>query len=118
MPNPTPTPHDRFFKASWSRLEVAQGFLAHYLPTEVQAVLDLNSLSLTKDSFIDEALQGHYSDLLYQVTRQDGKGAYVYVLLEHKSYADRWTVFQLLRYIVRIWEQELNDLRQSRRLIG
>jgi predicted transposase/invertase (TIGR01784 family) len=95
----TPNPHDHFFKASWSRPEVAKGFLTHYLPAEVRAVLDLNTLRLSKDSFIDEALQGHYSDLLYHVERYSGQGVYVYVLMEHKSYPDRWTVFQLLRYI-------------------
>jgi predicted transposase/invertase (TIGR01784 family) len=103
----TPNPHDLFFKASWSRPEVAKGFLAHYLPTEVRAVLDLDTLTLSKASFVDETLKAHYSDLLYQVKRKQGENAYVYVLMEHKSYPDRWTVFQLLRYIVRIWEREL-----------
>jgi predicted transposase/invertase (TIGR01784 family) len=107
MPAPTPNPHDRFFKASWSRPEVARGFLAHYLPAEVQAALDLNTLTLSKESFVDATLKAHYSDLLYQVKRTQGEGAYVYLLMEHKSYPDRWTVFQLLRYLVRIWEREL-----------
>jgi predicted transposase/invertase (TIGR01784 family) len=101
----TPNPHDRFFKASWSRPEVARGFLAHYLPTDVQAVLDLNTLTLSKASFVDATLKAHYSDLLYQVKRKQGQDAYVYLLMEHKSYPDRWTVFQLLRHIVRIWER-------------
>ena len=35
-----------------------------------------------------------------------GKGQ-VYLLLEHKSQSDPMTCFQLLRYIVRIWEQQL-----------
>lgn len=107
MPTPTPNPHDRFFKASWSRPEVAKGFLAHYLPAEVRAVLDLNTLTLSKASFVDKTLKAHYSDLLYQVKRKQGENAYVYLLLEHKSYPDRWTVFQLLRYVVRIWERAL-----------
>uniref|UniRef100_UPI004056C01F Rpn family recombination-promoting nuclease/putative transposase n=1 Tax=Candidatus Electrothrix sp. TaxID=2170559 RepID=UPI004056C01F len=29
----------------------------------------------------------------------------LYLLIEHKSYPDRMTLFQLLRYMVRIWEQ-------------
>jgi len=72
----------------------------------VLAVLNLETLELSKDSFVDEALQEHYSDLLYRLACKDGHPAYVYVLLEHKSYSDRWTGFQLLRYMVRIWEQE------------
>ena len=33
----------------------------------------------------------------------------VYILFEHKSYADRLTSFQLLRYLVRIWERMLRQ---------
>ena len=43
----------------------------------------------------------------------DGPPAYVYVLFEHKSYPDPLTPFQLLRYLVRIWEQELRQGAES-----
>jgi predicted transposase/invertase (TIGR01784 family) len=49
----------------------------------------------------------HSSDLLYQVAlRRGGSPAYIYVLFEHKSYPDRMVAFQLLRYMVRIWERD------------
>ena len=35
-----------------------------------------------------------------------GGDVYVYVLIEHKSQPERDTVFQLLRYMVRIWERQ------------
>jgi predicted transposase YdaD len=37
------------------------------------------------------------------------KQAQVYFLFEHKSQSDRLTAFQLLSYIVRIWEKRLRD---------
>jgi predicted transposase YdaD len=37
------------------------------------------------------------------------KQALVYFLFEHKSQSDRLTAFQLLSYIVRIWEKRLRD---------
>jgi predicted transposase YdaD len=37
------------------------------------------------------------------------KQALVYFLFEHKSQSDRLTAFQLLSYIVRIWETRLRD---------
>ena len=43
-------PHDRFFKEIWSRKRVSRDFLRHYLPAAVVALLDLNTLELTKDS--------------------------------------------------------------------
>jgi predicted transposase/invertase (TIGR01784 family) len=50
-------------------------------------------------------LQAHYSDLLFAVRLNDNRPAAVYVLFEHKSYPDVRVAFQLLRYMVRIWER-------------
>ena len=98
-------PHDKFFKETFARPEVARDFLIHRLPPEVLNNLDLTSLQLQKDSFVDPALQEHFTDLLYQVALTNQKTGYIYLLFEHKSYPDRWTAFQLLRYMVHIWEQ-------------
>ena len=81
-------PHDRFFKEIFSRPEVARDFLQNYLPAAVVDQLDMASLELRKDSFVDPDLQQHFSDLLYQVNLETGEGAFVYVLFEHKSYPD------------------------------
>ncbi len=67
-------------------------------------VLEPGSLTITKDSFIDEALAEHYSDLLYRVQLKAGKEAYVYLLFEHKSAPAPRVALDLLRYLVRIWD--------------
>ncbi len=97
-------PHDKFFKATFGRLDVAADFLAHYLPPEVAAVLDLSDLELAKDSFVDAELQEYFSDLLYRARMKRGGAAYVYLLFEHKSAPEEMVAFQLLRYKARIWE--------------
>jgi len=102
-------PHDHFFQHTFARREVAADFLAHYLPAPVRDLLDLKSLELSKDSFVDEALQDHFSDLLYTTRLQDGSTAHVYLLFEHKSYPAELVAFQLLRYMVRIWEEMLRE---------
>src|SRR5215813_2862601 len=99
-------PHDRFFKELLARPETATDFLVNYLPPEIVALLDLSVPELAKDSFIDEELRQHFSDLLYRVKLRSGDDAFVYILFEHKSTPDGWTAFQLLRYEVRIWETE------------
>jgi predicted transposase/invertase (TIGR01784 family) len=98
-------PHDLFFRETFSRPEVARDFMTEYLPAKVVAVLDLNSLELQKDSFIDPELREHFSDLLYRVQQRDGNEANVYLLLEHKSSPDVQVALQLLRYMVRHWER-------------
>ncbi len=107
-------PHDRFFKQLLSRPEIAQDFMRYYLPAEVAELLDLSTLMLRKDSFVDEALREHFSDLLYEVDLRDGDGAYIYVLFEHKSYPERRVAFHLLRYMVQVWDRAL---RERQRLV-
>ncbi len=108
-------PHDHFFREAFSRQEITRDFLIHYLPPEVRSHLDLGVLQTVKDSFVDEELRDHFTDLLYRTRLRDestggeGDEAYVYLLFEHKSYPEPWVAFQLLRYIVRIWEHVLNQ---------
>jgi predicted transposase/invertase (TIGR01784 family) len=103
-PPDLPQPHDSFFKETFGRPEVAADFLQNYLPASVAALLQLDRLTPQRETFIDPDLQEHFSDLLYQAPLRDGEQANVYILFEHKSYPDRLVAFQLLRYMVRIWE--------------
>jgi predicted transposase/invertase (TIGR01784 family) len=80
----------------------------------VSAQLDLSALRLVKDSFVDDTLQEHFSDLLCEVDLQDRGKAFVYVLFEHKSYVDAMTPLQVLRYMVRVWDY---GMRQRGRLL-
>jgi predicted transposase/invertase (TIGR01784 family) len=88
-------------------------FLRDYLPPDVAAHLDLTHLQLVKDSFVDEALQEHFSDLVYEVALRNAGRAYICVLFEHKSYVDSLSALQVLRYMVHGWEY---SLRQQARL--
>ncbi|MCZ7673075.1 MAG: Rpn family recombination-promoting nuclease/putative transposase [Chloroflexi bacterium] len=96
---------------------MARDFFAHYLPPSVADTLKLDSLTLQSGSFIDSDLQEQFADLLYQVDAQDGTLAYLYLLLEHKSYPDPLTPFQLLRYMVRIWERDMQASEPLRPII-
>lgn len=90
---------------NFTRREAAHDFLKLYLPPEVAVALNLTRLDIRKDSFIDPHLQEQFSDLLYRVGLVGGGESYVYVLFEHKSYPEPRIAWQLLRYLVRIWEQ-------------
>jgi len=66
------------------------------------------------DTYVDANLREHLSDLLYLVGLRGGGDAFVYVLFEHKSFPDRMVAFQLLRYLVRIWERAFRSGEQLR----
>ena len=111
-----PTPHNNFFQYAFSHPAAARNLIELHLPADLVQILDLDSLELQKDSFVDDELRDSFSDMLYSIrlsgqdlSGQDGEPVegQVYLLLEHKSQSDPMTCFQLLRYIVRIWEQRL-----------
>jgi len=101
-------PHDRLFKEIWSDRDVATDFLNRYLPADVRAVIQTDTLEICKDSFIQADLREYFSDLLYRVSIHDRSG-YLYLLLEHKSWPPVLTALQLLGYIKGIWELHLKQ---------
>jgi predicted transposase/invertase (TIGR01784 family) len=107
-------PHDRFFKATFGRAEVAVEFLEHYLPPTVAAALDWTTLRAEKEAFLDPQLTQHPTDLLYAVNLHGGDQGFVHLLFEHKSYVESRINLDLLRYRVRIWEQWLKDRNTGR----
>ncbi len=95
--------HDSLFKEAFSSPECAAAELRAILPNDLTRALDLSKLSLVPGSFRSKELAESHADLLFTVPIL-GKPALVYVLFEHKSFSDRWTPFQVLGYMVDIWE--------------
>jgi predicted transposase/invertase (TIGR01784 family) len=104
-----PNPHDRFFKELLAPPEAAVQFLRFYLPAPVVDALDLTTLEVVKDSFVDAQLRAYFSDLLFRVRLQRGGAAFVYLLLEHKSAPEESVALQLLTYLVKLWEPQLRS---------
>ena len=74
--------HDGFFKGSMKKIEVAQAFFSHHLPTELLQQIELSTLQLCDGSYIDEELRASMSDILYSVAIGQEKG-YLFLLAEH-----------------------------------
>jgi len=77
-------PHDRFFAEVFSRADAAREFVLHYLPPEIVAHFDLDTLTPSKDSFIDPELRRTFSDLLFTVKfRTTRRHGYIYLLFDN-----------------------------------
>ena len=102
------SPHDKFVRETLCQKDMARDFLSNYLPEEVLALIDLDFIEISKDTFIEKHLKAYYSDLLYKVALGDEPG-YIYLLLEHKSREDKLVSLQLLGYICNIWNLHLKQ---------
>lgn len=106
-------PHDKLFRETWSNLANARSFLHNYLTADLLGLMDLETLEVVKDSFIEKDLSDYYSDMLYRVLLK-GTPGFVYVLFEHKSYFDRYVHLQLLEYMVKIWRLAIKQQKHGR----
>jgi len=107
-----PQAHDLFFKVLLSRPERAGTLLWENLPEEIAMSLSEKLPELVPGSFVEERLRAHRSDRLYRVETVNGKTAFLYVLIEHKSTPDEKVGWQLLKYmgeILRQWEKDNPD---------
>jgi Putative transposase, YhgA-like len=100
-----PNPHDKFFKETFSRLEVVKSFIEEVFPNEFKSKINLNSLQLSNASFVDDMLKEHFADLVYE-TEYQGVKASITLLFEHKSYQENFPEWQLMRYMTNIWGEE------------
>ncbi len=103
--NPINNPHDKFFKETFSRLEVAKSFIEEVFPSDLRERLNIAGLKRVTDSFMDEELEEYLADVVYQ-TDFAGQKTLVTLLFEHKSYIQKYPHLQLLQYILNIWKEE------------
>lgn len=112
MKNIINTPHDKFFRRALSDARVAKAFFQQHLPASIQSLVDLDSLQLQKESFVDQHLKLAITDMLFSANFQDKPG-YLYLLTEHWSTPKKLIPFILLKYQLAIMEQHLKTFGGS-----
>ncbi len=98
-------PHDSFFRYIVSKGERAIDLIRHQIPDSIAKYLNFETLSSEQDTFVDSKLKNRYSDALFKVQTVSDDSVVVYFLIDHKSSPESGVLFQLNRYINRIWER-------------
>jgi hypothetical protein len=61
-------------------------------------LLSLDYLKPVKNSFFDDKLKEHFSDLIYKTKTKDGKEVFIYTLIEYKSNYDKFYISLLAMF--------------------
>jgi len=101
-------PHDKFFKETFSIRENVIDFLQGTFPEEILEKLDLSTLTLDNNSYIDEELKEHFSDIVYTCFCENNE-LKMALLFEHKSYLITCPYLQVLKYLLKIWETNIKQ---------
>lgn len=110
MPKKPSKPHDEFFKAAFGRLEIALDYISKMLPAGLVQELELSNLIKVNGSYISPALRETFSDLVFECPFKSGDLLLsICLLFEHKKQVEAHPHFQLLRYLLDTWEEQLKQ---------
>jgi len=109
------SPHDALFQVTFSAPQHAASELKTLLSSEIASRIKWDKLRKIPNTFVDAKLTHRFTDILFEV-EIDEQRALIYVLFEHKSQPDRWTLLQILEYEVRIWRDYLQNNPRIRQL--
>lgn len=107
------SPHDRFTRSMMSNPKVSEEFFQKNLPENIKKAIDFSSLELKKESFIDDKLKMQIADLLYSV-KFNGQPGFLYILFEHASTPHALLPFRILKYMVAIMDQHLENTKNHK----
>jgi len=109
------TKHDNLFRKALENPIVAQEFFAAHLPPNIKSLVDISSLKIEKESFIEPSLRASISDVLFS-TKFSGEEGYLYLLAEHQSTCDQFMAFRLFRYMMNIAARHMEQNQKAKHL--
>ncbi|MEW6095118.1 MAG: Rpn family recombination-promoting nuclease/putative transposase, partial [bacterium] len=104
-------PHDTFFKEVFSKKEHIIDFINSIFSEGLKKKLDLSTLELDNNSYIDEELKENFADIVYNCVYKSETNVQIKIalLFEHKSTVVNYPHLQILRYILKIWETNIKQ---------
>jgi predicted transposase/invertase (TIGR01784 family) len=105
--------HDNFIRAILADKNMAADYFCNYLPPFICQQLDFSTLTQLPDTYLSEELQKTMSDIVYTCRKNNGTQAIkVSLLVEHKSYPDKYTPVQIGSYIFSALQKQVANKEQ------
>ena len=99
------TPHDSLVKKVMENPIAAQEFLDQFLPVDFKNNLNLSTVQVEKETFVEKNLKKQLSDIVLSVQTKNNKKAFIYTLIESQSSPDYWISFRLWKYMLLLCER-------------
>jgi predicted transposase/invertase (TIGR01784 family) len=104
--------HDPFIRKILSNKQEALDLFIATLPENISEHLLLDKLELIQESFLGNNNEESKTDLLYKIPLKNGSPSYIYLLFEHKSYYDKKIYVQLLEYLSKIYNWQMENEKE------
>ena len=100
---------DDLFKSILEDKLAAVEFLEQYLPNSLKERLDISTVTLEKETYIEEHLTKKSSDVVFSVKTKQDKDAFIYILVEHQNQVDHFIAFRLWKYMILLAERHIKQ---------
>lgn len=101
--------HDNFFRNILSDIRLAAEYLQSYLPSYISEQLDFSTLKQLSDTYLSDELKKSLSDALFGCGTKWGSKVHVAILIEHKSYIDKYAPIQLGSYLFSAYQKQAKN---------
>lgn len=110
--------HDSYLRSVLSDMEVAAVYFKTVLPAHLVERLDFSTLKLTPNSYVSDELEQSMSDVVYSCGFKGGGSLAVEIalLIEHKSYYDKYALLQIGGYLFSGYRQQLKQEKKKKNL--
>lgn len=106
----THQPHDKLFKAVFQDKAQAIAYMEYFLPENLVKKLDFSKMVLDNNSYLSQELKTAYSDIVYNCPfGKEQQKVKISLLFEHKSEPKKHIHFQLLEYMLHIWNHQVTN---------
>ena len=105
-------PHDKMFQKAMHEPKAARSLIENHVPEEIKNLIDMSTLKVEKDSFIDDDFKKYACDVLFSA-KFGNRDGYLFFLLEHQSKPDYWMAFRLMRYMINICSAYLKQHKNA-----
>ena len=109
-------PHDTFFKQLMRDPEAVKDFLKAFFPASLSERIDYDTVRVIDTEKTDRKYRKFYLDLSVNCMIS-GADSEIYIVFEHKSYPDRFTLIQMLNYLSVVWEDNIRNNERLRPII-
>ena len=105
--------HDGYFQETFQVERIAKAVLKKLLPKKAVAAISLEKLTVDDRTMSDDMFKEKTADIVYKVPiKGTKKHILFFAVIEHKSYQDFQTIFQLWGYVYRICLREYQAAEQ------
>ena len=102
--------HDNFIRAILADKEIAVDYFRSCLPSLISEQLDFSTLTQIPDTYLSPKLRKTMSDIIYSCEKKNSSVRIkVCLLIEHKSYFDKYTSAQIGSYIFSGLEKQIHN---------